>query len=154
MSCKGASFYKIWYKSCEACLQREAGSSSLTKWRMNERQENKTRIPSWRRKARRDPEEGNQILTGSNPGNSGSSPRVHHTGPEVHRDRVSRHSKSSNQRFSSRRLELIQLAPSRGPATHHMHQASSNQSQAASNKPQARSSPRTFGATSSEIFYR
>jgi len=104
-----------------------------------DRQENKTRIPSWRREARRDPEEGNQILTGPNPGDSGSSPRVYHPGPEVHRDRVSRHSKSGNQRNGSRRLELTLLAPSWGLATSHPSQASSVKLQATSVKLQATS---------------
>jgi len=104
-----------------------------------ERQENKTRIPSWRREARRDPEEGNQISTGPNHGDSGSSPRVYHPGPKVHGNRVSRHSKSGNQRNGIRlSLELLTLrAPSRGLASFHMHPASSNQSQATSRKLQA-----------------
>ena len=104
-----------------------------------DRQENKTRIPSWRREARRDPEEGNQIPTGPNPGDSGSSPRVYHPGPEVHGNRVSRHFKSGNQRFSSRRLELTLRAPSWGHASHHMHQATSRKQQATNNKQQASS---------------
>jgi len=104
-----------------------------------DRQENKTRIPSWRREARRDPEEGNKISTGTYHGDSGSSPRVYHPGPEVYRDRVSRHSKSGNQRFSSRRLELTLLAPSWGHASHHMHQATSRKQQATNNKQQASS---------------
>jgi len=130
---------KILCKSTLGSLRGEAGSSSLTKWRIHERQENKTRIPSWRRKARRDPEEGNQIPTGPNHGDSGSSPRVYHPGPEVHRDRVSRHSKSGNQRNGSRRLELTLRAPSRGLASFPMQPASSNQSQASSVKLQATS---------------
>jgi len=85
----------------------------------HDRQENKTRIPSWRRETRRDPGEGNQIPTGTNPGDTGSSPRVHHTGPEVHRDRVFRNFEPGYKRFSSRRLELTLLAPSWGHATTH-----------------------------------
>jgi len=105
----------------------------------HDRQENKTRVLTWRRETRRDPGEGSQILTGSNPGNTGSSPRVHHTGPEVHRDRVSRNFEPGNKRFFSRRLELVQLAPSRGPATSHYDEVTSNKRQAASFKQQASS---------------
>ena len=118
----------------------------------HDRQENKTRVLTWRREARRDPGEGSQILTGSNPGDTGSSPRVHHTGPEVHRDRVSRNFEPGNKRFFSRRLELVQLAPSRGHATRHMYQATSRKQQATNNKQQASSVKRQ--ATSAENNYR
>jgi len=107
-----------------------------------ERQENKTRIPSWRRETRRDPEEGNTVSAGPNHGDSGSSPRVYHPGPEVHRDRIPGHPEPGNQRNGIRlSLELLTLrAPSRGLASFHMHSASSNQSQATSVKLQATSS--------------
>ena len=106
-----------------------------------ERQENKTRVLTWRSEARRDPGEGSQIPTGPNPGDTGSSPRVHHTGPEVHGNRVPGNSKSSNQRFSSRLLELTLLAPSWGHATRHRFEATSYklQAEATSNKRQAAS---------------
>ena len=99
--------------------------------RTYERENNQTRIPSWWREAGRGTCERRQVSTGQNPGDAASSPRVPHIGPKVHRDRILRHSKSSQQRSSSRLcLELNQLAPSRGHASHHMLPVSSRKPQA------------------------
>ena len=87
-----------------------AGSSSLTKRRKHEREENKAGVLTWRREARRDPEEGNTIPTGPDHGNAGSTPRVHYQGPEVHRDRIPGHSKSGYQRAGRACLEFINEA--------------------------------------------
>ena len=70
--------------------------------RTYERQEDQTRIPSWWREAGRGTCERRQISTGSHPGNAASSPRVPNHGSQVHRDRIPGHSKSSQQRSSSR----------------------------------------------------
>jgi hypothetical protein len=81
------------------------------KRRNYERQENKTGVLTWRREARRDPEEGHTVSAGPNHGNSGSSPRVYHPGPKVHRNRISRHPEPGYEWHGRRRsLELINQA--------------------------------------------
>ena len=76
--------------------------------RRDERQTNKTGIPSWGREAGRDQTKSNQVSSSSNHGNSGSTPRVHCQGSQVHRNGILGPSKSSQQRSSSRVcLELI-----------------------------------------------
>ena len=70
--------------------------------RTYEREVNQTRIPSWWREAGRGTCERRQVSTGPNPGDAASSPRVPHIGPEVHRDRIPGHSKSSFKRSSNR----------------------------------------------------
>ena len=112
--------------------------------RTYERQEDQTGVPFWRREAGRSKSQCSEISAGPNPGDSGRSPRVSDYGPEVHRDRIPRHSKSSRKRSSSRLcLELTQLAPSWGLASFPMQPVSSRKQQATSNlshKPQASSS--------------
>ena len=106
--------------------------------RTYEREEDQTRIPSWWRETGRSTCERREVSTGAHPGDAAGTPLVSDYGPEVHRDRIPRHSKSSRQR-SSRRvcLELTQLAPSWGLATSHLLRAASSKPQATSRKLQA-----------------
>ena len=94
--------------------------------RKYERQENKTGISSWGREARRDQEEGHPVSTGPNHGNSSSSPRVYHPGPEVHRNRIPGYLKSSYERNGRTCLELITL-PARASRANHPHRKGSVQ---------------------------
>jgi hypothetical protein len=108
--------------------------------RKHERQKDQTGVPSWWRETGRSTCKRREVSTGAHPGDAAGTPLVSDYGPEVHRDRISRHSKSSRQR-SSRRvcLELTQLAPSWGLATSHPSQATSLKQQASSVKRQATS---------------
>lgn len=108
--------------------------------RKHDQRNNKSRIPSWWREERRGKENCHQIPASQNTGDAAGSPSLLDYGPEVHRDRILGHPKSSRKR-SSRRvcLELIQLAPFRGLATSHPSQATSVKQQAASYKHQAAS---------------
>jgi hypothetical protein len=117
---------------------REKRAAAPNKRRKYERQENKIGVPSWWRETGRSTCERREVFTGAHPGNAAGTPFVSDYGPEVHRDRIPRHSKSSRQR-SSRRvcLELTQLAPSWGLATSHLLRAASRKQQAASSKLQA-----------------
>ena len=99
--------------------------------RTYERQEDQTRIPSWWREAGRGTCERREVSTGAHPGDAAGTPSLPHIGPEVHRDRISRHAKPGFQRSSSRLcLELNRLAPSRGHASNHMLPVSSRKPQA------------------------
>ena len=92
--------------------------------RKNEK--DKSRLSSWRREARGSKENGNQISTGTHPGDAAATPRVLDLGPKIHRDRISRSSKSSQQRSSSRVcLELI--TPAREQRANHPHRKGSVQ---------------------------
>ena len=117
---------------------REKRAAAPNKRRKYERQENKIGVPSWWRETGRSTCERREVSTGAHPGDAAGTPLVSDHGPEVHRNRISRHSKSSRQR-SSRRvcLELTQLAPSWGLATSHLLRAASNKPQATSRKLQA-----------------
>jgi hypothetical protein len=108
--------------------------------RKHERQEDQTGIPSWWRETGGSTCKRREVSTGAHPGDAAGTPLVSDHGPEVHRDRIPRHSKSSRQR-SSRRvcLELTQRAPSWGLATSHPSQATSLKQQATSVKLQATS---------------
>ena len=119
---------------------REKRAAAPNKRRKYERQENKIGVPSWWRETGRSTCERREVSTGAHPGDAAGTPLVSDHGPEVHRNRISRHSKSSRQR-SSRRvcLELTQRAPSWGHATSHPFQATSNKPQATSHKQQAAS---------------
>jgi len=103
--------------------------------RTYERQKDQTGIPSWWREAGRGTGKRRQISTGAHPGDAAGTPSLPDHGPEVHRDRIPRHSKPGFQRSSSRLcLELNMLAPFRGLATSLPHQASSCKRQASSYK--------------------
>jgi hypothetical protein len=119
---------------------REKQAAAPNKRRKYERQEDQTGIPSWWRETGGSTCERREVSTGAHPGDAAGTPLVSDYGPEVHRDRIPRHSKSSRQR-SSRRvcLELTQLAPSWGLATSHLLRAASSKrkQQAASYKLQA-----------------
>jgi hypothetical protein len=105
---------------------REKQAAAPNNRRTYERQKDQTGIPSWWREAGRGKGKRRQISTGTHPGDAAGTPSLPHIGPEVHRDRISRHSKSSFQRsFSRLCLELNMLAPSRGLATSHLYQAAS-----------------------------
>ena len=120
---------------------REKQAAAPNKRRKHERENNQTRIPSWWREAGRGKGKRRQVSTGAHPGDAAGTPSLPHIGPQIHRDRIPRHSKSSFERSSSRLcLELNMLAPSRGLATSLPHQATSDKPQAASVKPQATSS--------------
>jgi hypothetical protein len=108
--------------------------------RKHERQEDQTGVPSWWRETGGSTCKRREVSTGAHPGDAAGTPLVSNYGPEVHRDRIPRHSKSSRQR-SSRRvcLELTQRAPSWGLATSHPSQATSLKQQASSVKLQATS---------------
>jgi hypothetical protein len=108
--------------------------------RTYEREEDQTRIPSWWRETGRSTCERREVSTGAHPGDAAGTPLVSDYGPEVHRNRILGHSKSSRKR-SSRRvcLELNMRAPSRGLATSHPSQATSVKRQATSLKLQATS---------------
>ena len=114
---------------------REKRAAAPNKRRKYERQENKIGVPSWWRETGRSTCERREVSTGAHPGDAAGTPLVSDHGPEVHRNRISRHSKSSRQR-SSRRvcLELTQLAPSWGLATSHPSQATSFKRQATSSE--------------------
>ena len=106
--------------------------------RTYEREVNQTGIPSWWREAGRGTGKRRQVSTGAHPGDAAGTPRVLNYGPEVHRDRISRHSKPGFQRsFSRLCLELNMLAPSRGLASSIKQQATSSKLQATSRKLQA-----------------
>ena len=81
---------------------REKQAAAPNNRRIYEREVDQTRIPSWWRETGRGTCERRQISTGSHPGDAASSPRVPNHGPQVHRDRIPGHSKSSQQRSSSR----------------------------------------------------
>jgi hypothetical protein len=99
--------------------------------RTYEREVNQTGIPSWRREEGRSTGKRRQVSTGAHPGDAAGTPSFPHHGPEVHRDRISRHSKSSMQwSFSRLCLELNRLAPSWGHASNHMLPVSSSKPQA------------------------
>ena len=110
---------------------REKRAAAPNKRRKYERQEDQTGIPSWWRETGGSTGKRREVSTGVHPGDATGTPFVSDYGPEVHRDRIPRHSKSSRQR-SSRRvcLELIQLAPSWGHASRHMSPVSSRKPQA------------------------
>ena len=114
---------------------REKRAAAPNKRRKYERQENKIGVPSWWRETGRSTCERREVSTGAHPGDAAGTPLVSDHGPEVHRNRISRHSKSSRQR-SSRRvcLELTQRAPSWGHATSHPFQATSSKPQATSSE--------------------
>ena len=106
--------------------------------RTYERKINQTGIPSWRREKGRSTGKRRQVSTGAHPGDAAGTPSFPNHGPEIHRDRISRHSKPGFQRsFSRLCLELNMLAPSRGLATSLSHQATSLKLQASSLKLQA-----------------
>jgi len=106
---------------------REKQAAAPNKRRKHEKENNQTRIPSWWRKTGRSTCERRQIPTGTHPGDAAGTPRVPNIGSKIHRDRISRHSKSSRKRSSSRLcLELNQLAPSWGLATSHLLRAASS----------------------------
>ena len=113
-------------------------SSSIGYYRMynkqrrkNDQRNNKSRLSSRWREAGRGKENCHQISTGPNPGDAAGTPSLPNHGPEVHRDRIPRHSKPGFQRSSSRLcLELNMLAPSRGHASNHMLPVSSSKPQA------------------------
>ena len=114
---------------------REKQAAAPNNRRKHERENNQTRIPSWWREAGRGTCERRQVSTGPNPGDAASSPRVPNHGPEVHRNRIPRHSKQSFERSSSRLcLELNMLAPpgAQPPATCFKPQATSRKLQAPS----------------------
>ena len=117
---------------------REKRAAAPNKRRKHERQEDQTGVPSWWRETGGSTCERREVSTGAHPGDAAGTPFVSDYGPEVHRDRIPRHSKSSRQR-SSRRvcLELTQRAPSWGHATSHPFQATSSKLQATSRKLQA-----------------
>jgi len=103
---------------------REKQAAAPNKRRKNEK--DKSRLSSWRREARGSKENGNQISTGTHPGDAAATPRVLDLGPKIHRDRISRSSKSSQQRSSSRVcLELI--TPAREQRANHPHRKGSVQ---------------------------
>ena len=114
---------------------REKRAAAPNKRRKYERQENKIGVPSWWRETGRSTCERREVSTGAHPGDAAGTPLVSDHGPEVHRNRISRYSKSSRQR-SSRRvcLELTQRAPSWGHATSHPFQATSFKPQATSSE--------------------
>ena len=86
---------------------RENQAAAPNNRRTYEREVNQTGIPSWWREAGRGTGKRRQVSTGTHPGDAAGTPSLPHIGPEVHRDRVSRHSKSSFQRsFSRLCLEL------------------------------------------------
>ena len=119
---------------------REKRAAAPNKRRKYERQEDQTGIPSWWRETGGSTCKRREVSTGANPGDAAGTPLVSDYGPEVHRDRIPRHSKSSRKRSSSRLcLELIQRAPSWGLASFPMQPASSSKQQAASFKRQATS---------------
>ena len=70
--------------------------------RTYERQKDQTGIPSWWREAGRGTGKCSEVSTGTHPGDAAGTPRVLNYGPEVHRNRISGPSKSSQQRSSSR----------------------------------------------------
>ena len=114
---------------------REKRAAAPNKRRKHERQEDQAGVPSWWRETGGSTCKRREVSTGAHPGDAAGTPLVSNYGPEVHRDRIPRHSKSSRQR-SSRRvcLELTQLAPSWGHATSHPSQATSFKQQASSFK--------------------
>ena len=102
--------------------------------RTYEREVNQTGIPSWWREAGRGTGKRRQVSTGAHPGDAAGTPSLPHIGPEVHRDRIPRHSKPGFQRSSSRLcLELNMLAPpgAQPPATCSEQQAASVQASSA-----------------------
>ena len=106
--------------------------------RTYERQEDQTGIPSWWREAGRSKSERCEVSTGAHPGDAAGTPSLPNHGPEIHRNRIPRHSKPGFQRSSSRLcLELNMLAPSRGLASSIKPQAASSKLQATSRKLQA-----------------
>ena len=114
---------------------REKQAAAPNKRRKHERQEDQTGIPSWWRETGGSTCERREVFTGAHPGNAAGTPFVSDYGPEVHRDRIPRHSKSSRQRsFRKVCLELTQLAPSWGHASRHMSPVSSFKLQASSYK--------------------
>ena len=103
--------------------------------RTYERKINQTGIPSWRREEGRSTGKRCEVSTGTHPGDAAGTPSFPNNGPEIHRDRIPRHSKSSRQwSFSRLCLELNQLAPPRGHASNHMLPVSSSKPQATSYK--------------------
>ena len=70
--------------------------------RTYEREVNQTGIPSWWREAGRGTGKCSEVSTGAHPGDAAGTPSFPDHGPEVHRDRISRHSKPGFQRSSSR----------------------------------------------------
>ena len=79
--------------------------------RKNDQRNNKSGLSSRWRETGRSKENCRQISTGPNPGDAAGTPSLPHIGSQVHRDRISGPSKSSQQRSSSRVcLELIKPA--------------------------------------------
>ena len=112
---------------------REKRAAAPNKRRKHERQEDQTGVPSWWRETGGSTDKRREVSTGAHPGDAAGTPFVSDYGPEVHRDRIPRYSKSSYQRNSRTHLELlIQLAPFRGHATSHLSQAASRKLQATS----------------------
>ena len=110
---------------------REKQAAAPNNRRTYERKVNQTGIPSWRREEGRSTGKRRQVSTGAHPGDAAGTPSLPHHGPEVHRDRIPRHSKPGFERSSSRLcLELNMLAPSRGHASNHMLPVSSSKPQA------------------------
>ena len=81
---------------------REKQAAAPNKRRTYERKINQTRIPSWRSETGRSTCERRQVSTGAHPGDAAGTPSLPHHGPEVHRNGIPGHSKSSQQRSSSR----------------------------------------------------
>jgi hypothetical protein len=105
---------------------REKRAAAPNKRRKHERQEDQTGIPSWWRETGGSTCERREVFTGAHPGDAAGTPFVSDYGPEVHRDRIPRHSKSSRQRSSSRVcLELITKA--REQRANHPHRKGSVQ---------------------------
>ena len=87
---------------------REKQAAAPNKRRKNDQRNNKSRLSSRWSETGRSKENCHQISTGPNPGDAAGTPSLPHIGSQVHRDRISGPSKSSQQRSSSRVcLELI-----------------------------------------------
>jgi hypothetical protein len=103
---------------------REKRAAAPNKRRKNEK--DKSRLSSWGREARGSTGKRREVSTGTYPGDAAATPRVLDIGPEIHRDRISGSSKSSQQRSSSRVcLELITTA--REQRANHPHRKGSVQ---------------------------
>ena len=86
---------------------REKQAAAPNNRRTYERKINQTGIPSWRREEGRSTGKRCEVSTGTHPGDATGTPSFPNHGPEVHRDRIPRHSKPGFQRsFSRLCLEL------------------------------------------------
>ena len=100
--------------------------------RTYEREVNQTGIPSWRREEGRGKGKRRQVSTGAHPGDAAGTPSLPNHGPEIHRDRIPRHSKPGFQRsFSRLCLELTSwpLPGAMPPITCYQSQAASRKLQ-------------------------